>query len=97
MAQIDTSFKKIPEGKCDICNIPGIRTVIEVEHSYGLVLPPEIIEFKITVNEAIVRFCHWERRKPRGDVIEFDLYPWFIFWHIDLGHSEVIPPCTTCG
>src|SRR5437588_4248363 len=97
MAQIDTGFKKISEGECDICNIPVRRTVVEVQHSYGIVLPEEIIEFKITVNEAIVRFCHWERSQERGEVIEFGMDFWFIFWQIVSGQSKVIPPGHACG
>src|SRR5271157_5960725 len=97
MAQINTGFKKIPEGECDICNIPVRRTLVEVEHRYGIVLPPEIIEFKITMNEAIVRFCHWKRSKERSEVIAFGLDSWFIFWQIVSDQSKVIPPGLACG
>jgi hypothetical protein len=86
-----------PPGKCDICNIPIRRTLVEVEHRYGLVLPPEIIEFKITMNETIVPCCHWKRSKERGEVIAFGLDSWFIFWHIVSDQSKVISPGPACG
>ena len=50
---------------------------------HSFVLPEEIIEFKIPVNEAIVRCCHRKRSKPCGEIIAFGLNPWLIFWRRD--------------
>src|SRR5205807_5501391 len=96
MAQTNIGWKQIPEGESDIGNIPGRSTLVEVEHGDGLVLPSEIIEFKIPMNEAIVGGCHGKCGKERSKVIAFGLDSWFIVLHSIADESQVIPSGPAC-
>ena len=90
MARIHLDLKQISEGEDDICNIPGIGTVVEVQYCQSLALPEKIIQFKITMNEAKVCFCYGKRSKKRGEVVIFGLNSRFMLRQIVVSLSEMI-------
>src|SRR5260221_4470299 len=53
LVQVNSLAKKIPEGESDIHDVPSICTIIEVTYSYRLVLPIQVIQLEIEVDQPV--------------------------------------------
>jgi len=97
LVQVNSLAKKIPEGESDIHDIPSICTIIEVTYSYRLVLPIQVIQLEIEVDQPVGVMRYWEHLKRGGNLLEFRPNRRLLFRKRCSDQLQMISPGAPCG